>query len=112
MKKQGHIAVIFLLLGALLSTQGMQYVHLFGDHQDERQCEVSKLHFHESEPQCAFHFLYTEPFVEQEFFIHQAHLTEVNRQYFSFYTSLEGLSIVAIPSLRGPPLFFDTALQV
>ncbi len=111
-RKRGHIGFVFLLLGALLSTQGMQYLHLFGAHQEERQCDESKLHFHESEAECAFHFLYTEPFVDFGFYVYNGNVTEIQKHYFSFYTAKEGQSSIALPSLRGPPLFFDTPFPI
>ena len=104
--KRQHIGLIFLLLGVLFSTQGMQYVHLFGEHQDEVQCTENTLHFHEEETECAFHFLYTEPFIDLGFYLYTTHVDETQLQHFSHYTATEGNSSIALPALRGPPIIF------
>ncbi len=104
--KRKQIGIIFLLLGALLSTQGMQYVHLLGEHQEESQCTENTLHIHEGETECAFHFLYTEPFVDLGFYLFASHLADSQLHHFSHYTPSESSSSVALPALRGPPIIF------
>lgn len=104
--KRKQIGFIFLLLGALLSTQAMQYVHLLGEHQEERQCTENTLHIHEGETECAFHFLYIEPFVDLGFYLFETHLNDSQLNHFSHYTALKSNSSVALPALRGPPIIF------